>query len=219
MAEQDTQSAEILDAVYRALCANGYADLTMQDIADECEKSTSLLHYHYDTKEDLLVAFLDDMLTEYEQRLAAERDRPPVERLLLFLARFVFDPDAGQRHSFHRALLEMRSQGPFNERIRAQLDRSDEILRGTVGAILEDGIEAGEFEPVDVDRTAMLLVGALDGARTRQITLGESDREDAYTRTVVEELLSQVIDPLLAADTDRPALESMRSELSPPGPR
>ena len=35
---------EIMQGVYRALCAHGYADLTMQDIADECDCSTSLLH-------------------------------------------------------------------------------------------------------------------------------------------------------------------------------
>jgi len=48
----------------------------MQDIADECSKSKSLLHYHYDTKEDLLVAFLDHVISDSERRIAAHADDP-----------------------------------------------------------------------------------------------------------------------------------------------
>ncbi len=212
MSEQSAASDEILDGVYRALCTHGYAELTMQDIASECDKSTSLLHYHYDTKEDLLVAFLDNMLSEYETRLGEERDRPPETRLVRFLARFVFDPDEDERQSFHVALLEMRSQGPFNERIREQLRRSDALLRETAVEILQDGIDAGVFEPIDVDRTAALLVAALDGARTRQITLVEA--EDTYTRTVVEELLTHVVEPILTADATLPSLDAVLSDLA-----
>ena len=205
---------KILDGVYRALCTHGYAELTMQDIADECDKSTALLHYHYDTKEDLLIAFLDHIITDYEERLAAETDRPPTERLATFLARFVFAPDNDKRESFHLALLEMRSQGPFNDRIRAQLERSDVVLRETAAEILQDGIEAGVFEPVDTDRTAAMLVAALDGARTRQITLGEGQPDDTYTRVVVEEVLDQVVEPLLADSVELPPLDAALEDLS-----
>lgn len=207
MGDEPLAADEILDGVYRALCAHGYAELTMQDIADECDKSKSLLHYHYDTKEDLLVAFLDRIITDYEKRLADEADEPAVERLVAFLARFVFTPTDDDRESFHIALLEMRSQGAFNERMREQLIRSDEVLRETVADILRDGIEAGVFEPVDVDRTAALLVATLDGARTRQITLQQEPTDASYTRTVVEETIAHVVEPLLTAEAELPSLD------------
>ena len=171
MSEEPSAADEIMDGVYRALRAHGYADLTMQDIADECSKSKSLLHYHYDTKEDLLVAFLDTVISDSERRIAAHADDPPAERLAGFIGWFVFDPDAVDREAFHIALLELRTQGPFNEPIREQLARSDRLLRGTVVDILESGIEEGVFRDVDVQETAALLVATLDGARTRQITL------------------------------------------------
>lgn len=213
MSEMEGASEEIMDGVYRALCANGYAELTMQEIADECGKSTSLLHYHYDTKEDLLVAFLDGILSDYEDRLACRADRAPAERLVEFVARFVFTPGEDDRESFHLALLEMRSQGPFNERIQAQLDRSDELLRDSVADILQAGIDEGAFEPVDVDRTAALLVATLDGARTRHITLGDGQPAASYTRVVAEEALEAVVDPLLADGVDRPSLDEALEQL------
>jgi AcrR family transcriptional regulator len=172
MSEQPGAADEIMNGVYRALCKHGYAGLTMQDIADECSKSKSLLHYHYDTKEDLLVAFLSRVISDFERRVTRGADEPPVERLVAFVGWFVFEPAETDRESFHIGLLEMRSQGPFNDRIREQLLRSDRLLRETAADVLSDGIDAGVFRDVDVDETAALLVATLDGARTRQITLG-----------------------------------------------
>ncbi|OYR85930.1 TetR family transcriptional regulator, partial [Halorubrum sp. E3] len=149
MSDQPGAADEIMDGVYHALRAHGYAGLTMQDIADECSKSKSLLHYHYDTKEDLLVAFLDRVITDSENRIAAHADDPPAERLVGFIGWFVFDSGAVDREAFHIALLELRTQGPFNEPIRNQLARSDDLLRGTVVDILESGIEEGVFRDVD----------------------------------------------------------------------
>ncbi|MXR50645.1 TetR family transcriptional regulator [Halovenus sp. WSH3] len=202
---------EIMEAVDQALREHGYAELTMQDIADESEKSKSLLHYHYDTKEDLLVAFLDDLLSDYEQRMACRDGRPPTERLVEFVARFVFTPEDSGREQFHLALLEMRSQGPFNDRIREQLERSDEILRSTAAEIITEGIDSGVFEEVDPERTAALLVATLDGARTRQITLGEAN--ETYTRTVVEQALTQIVGPILEEGVELPDLDAVLADL------
>jgi len=210
MSEEPSAADEIMDGVYRALRAHGYADVTMQNIADECSKSKSLLHYHYDTKEDLLVAFLDTVITDSERRIAAHADDPPAERLAGFIGWFVFDPDAVDREAFHIALLELRTQGPFNEPIREQLARSDRLLRGTVVDILESGIEEGVFRDVDVQETAALLVATLDGARTRQITLSGGTGGTGGRRAVVSEADSTDSDStddvdLGAADTaDRP---------------
>lgn len=206
-----SEDEQIMEAVDQALRKQGYAELTMQDIADESEKSKSLLHYHYDTKEDLLVAFLDDLISDYEQRMACRDGQPPTERLVEFLARFVFTPEDTGREQFHLALLEMRSRGPFNDRIREQLARSDETLRNTAADIITDGIEAGVFAEVDPDRTAALLVATLDGARTRQITLGEEN--ETYTRTVVEQTLDQIVEPMLVDGVDLPDLEEVLADL------
>ncbi|MFC7072737.1 TetR/AcrR family transcriptional regulator [Halovenus rubra] len=208
MSEEDPEvTDEILDGVYRALCDHGYAALTMQDIADECEKSKSLLHYHYDTKEDLMVGFLERMLGNFEEKIDAS-DLPPADRLVEFIARFVFTPDDTERVSFHLALLEMRPQGPFNERIRESLQRSDDLLRAALIDILEDGIEEKAFEPVDVEETAALFVAMLDGARTRQITLNDRALDgEAYTQTVAQQAIEQLVDPLLKSGVERPTLD------------
>ncbi|GAA0526148.1 transcriptional regulator, TetR family [Halorubrum aquaticum] len=223
MSEQPGAADEIMDGVYRALCRHGYAGLTMQDIADECSKSKSLLHYHYDTKEDLLVAFLSRVISDFERRVTRGADAPPVERLVAFVGWFVFEPAETERESFHIGLLEMRSQGPFNDRIREQLLRSDRLLRETAADVLSAGIDAGVFREVDVDETAALLVATLDGARTRQITLGTglggedseaSEADIAYTRTVAEATLRRIVEPLLAEGVALPSLDETLEKLT-----
>jgi hypothetical protein len=66
----------------------------------------------------------NDRMTDYEKRIACRADSQLEKRLVELVAQSVFDPDGSDRASFHLALLEMRSQGPFNERIQRQLDRA-----------------------------------------------------------------------------------------------
>lgn len=208
MTDEPSAADEIMDGVYRALCTHGYAGVTMQDIADECSKSKSLLHYHYDTKEDLLVAFFDHILVDFEEKVAETADEPPLVRLATFLDRFVFDPSESERESFHIALLELRSQGPFNDRIREQLDRSDRLLRETLVDILSEGIEAGQIRDVDPEELAALIVAAIDGARTRQITLGEDVLgDDTYTCVTSRGVRRRIVEPVLTEGATLPPAE------------
>ena len=41
---------EIMEATYEALCKHGYAELSIEKIADEFDKGKSLIYYHYDDK-------------------------------------------------------------------------------------------------------------------------------------------------------------------------
>ncbi|WP_435077165.1 TetR/AcrR family transcriptional regulator [Halococcus sp. AFM35] len=61
---------------YRALSKHGYANLTMQAIADEFEKTKAVLHYHYDTKDRLLAAFLGYILDRFMDRSDVADDDP-----------------------------------------------------------------------------------------------------------------------------------------------
>lgn len=191
---------EIMEATHDALCTHGFTALTMQDIADECDKSKSLLHYHYDTKEELLVSFVEFLLESFEARVEEIEHLPPAARLIEFLDWFVFDPEDSERARFHLALLEFRSQGAFDDRYRDQLRRSDDLLRETLEEIFEEGIEEGVFEPVDVPETAATIVATIDGARTRQITLDRSD----YTPIARDVIVDRLIEPVLAPGVSLP---------------
>ncbi|WP_246984626.1 TetR/AcrR family transcriptional regulator [Halorientalis marina] len=171
----DDTSETIMRATYRALCDHGYADLTMQDIADETDKSKAALHYHYDSKRDLLHAFLDHLYEEFTARVAEPAGETPAERLegLIDDVLRPTDSDADDRIAFRTALLELKAQAPYDEGIRERLQRFDASLRERVRTLVAEGIDDGTFRAVDPDDTAQFIVTALDGAGTKQVAVGQ----------------------------------------------
>jgi AcrR family transcriptional regulator len=147
---------EIMRATHRALCANGFANLTMQDIADEMGKSRTLIHYHYDTKEELLETFLDRMIGWLRDRLAESDTEHPVDRLAEFIDFFVIDP-AEEGESLALAILEMRLQAIHNDTFREKLTIHYQENVAAAADILEDGVEEEVFRNVDPTAVARMI--------------------------------------------------------------
>lgn len=187
---------DIMAATYRALCEHGYAGLTTQAIADELGKSTALLHYYYDTKEGLLVAFLEYLLDRFEETVATSTATDPGDQLADILEALLYGP--ADYEEYHVAMVELRSQAPYDDAIRDQLRRNDREVRELVAEVIERGIDEGVFQPVDPDRTATYLLSVVDGARTRWVVLGD----DAILETVLAELRASLEDRLLAGDRE-----------------
>jgi AcrR family transcriptional regulator len=187
----------IMEATYKALCEHGYASLTMQDIADECDCSKSLLHYHFDTKEDLLVALLAHLLERFEERVAPG-DTAPRDQLVGLVELFLFGDDRPreEHRAFHTALLELRAQAPHNDAFREQLAENDAQVHAAVTTVIDRGIEAGAFRDVDARRTAEHLLATIQGTRIRWVTLGEASAPETAYETLVED----VIDGWLVAE-------------------
>jgi AcrR family transcriptional regulator len=175
--------AEILAATRRALCRHGYADLTVQCIADEASMTTAAIHYHFETKEDLLNAVLADLLDRFETELACEAGDPG-QRLAAVLD-VVFPDEHGDE--FLVALMELKAQAPCQESFRERFVELDERMRTVVATVVSDGIEAGQFEPVDPERVARTVTTLLDGGHVRMVALDEAP---AATRAVVESYLA-----------------------------
>ncbi|WP_135828471.1 TetR/AcrR family transcriptional regulator [Halorussus halobius] len=178
-------SDDLMAATYCALCEHGYAGLTMQRIADESSVSKSALHYHFDTKEELLEAFLDDFLDRFEEQLASESDDPRVRLDALLDA--VFGPAQDENGDFPTALMELKAQAPYHDTYRDRFVEMDDRMREGVATAVRDGVESGDFEPADPETVARFVVTAINGAHAREVALDESPGETAQ---LVESYLS-----------------------------
>ena len=175
-----------MEATFEALVAHGYADLTIQTIADEFEKSKSLLYYHYDTKEDLLVDLLRYVTDGFAGEVEPMPDGDPEAHLTaildLLVPRDLGEADRGRR----TALLELRSQAPYHEAYAERFAALDAELEARFEAVLERGVEAGVFD-VDPSMGAHLLTTMANGEMLRIVTGGtEPERARDAIDTVVD---------------------------------
>jgi AcrR family transcriptional regulator len=168
---------EIMRATHRALSKHGYADLTIKRIAEEYGKSTAAIHYYYDTKEDLLAAFLDYLLEQFVDSIRGVETTDPEERLERLLDELLVKPQENPELSI--ALLEMRSQAPYMEAFSERFQQNDEYVRYMLKAVINHGIDEGVFNDVDADHVTRALMTIVDGARTRAVVLDETALQTA----------------------------------------
>lgn len=211
----DTEEA-IMAATYRALCAHGYAGLTIQRIAEQFEKSKSLLYHHYDNKDELLVAFLGFMLDQFESGVpgsnltdaefceteaadadacAAEAADPasvdPVAHVHEVVDTMLADSIPGDEREFVAAMVELRAQAAHDERYRDHFSRHDEFFRERLAGVVARGVDEGRFRDVDPDRVATMLVTTIVGTMTRRVTTESAGVH--HVRAAVEDYLDAVV--------------------------
>ncbi|WP_424016596.1 TetR/AcrR family transcriptional regulator [Halorientalis pallida] len=184
----DTREA-IMKATYDALSKHGYADLTIQRIGDEFDKSKSLLYHHYDSKDALLVDFMAFMLERMEGTIPLEEADAADDRLQIGFDHVFTDFLAGDNEEFHRAMTELRAQSAHDDAFRQQFTRNDQFFKSRVEDVLEEGIEQGIFHDVDTEQVATMIVTIMQGAMFRATTSTEPDLDavraelEAYVET------------------------------------
>lgn len=186
MDDRDATEEAIMEATYRALSTHGYGDLTIQNIADEFDRSKSLLYYHYEGKDELLAAFLGYALDRFIADLDIQ-DEDPGEQLALLVDRLLPETIEDERYNAQVALMELRSHAPHVETFSTQFSALDEQFSEMVVTIIQDGVDSGQFQPVDPQQEADLLVSVLSGMRTRRFTTEGYSVETAKVH--LEELL------------------------------
>ncbi|WP_238717529.1 TetR/AcrR family transcriptional regulator [Natronorubrum halophilum] len=189
---------ELMEATYAALCKHGYASLRMQDIADESSKSKATLHYHYESKQDLLYALLDHLTDSFADRIETLEGETPAAQLLSLVEQYLSPGADDSIEEFRTALLEIKAQGPYDDRFREELTEFDRMLHGRIRSLLEAGQADGIFrDEIDPDETAEFIVTVLNGAQMRHVAV---DHPPERTYAMLE---TYVCRQLLTDDTDR----------------
>ncbi|MFB6241522.1 MAG: TetR/AcrR family transcriptional regulator [Candidatus Nanosalina sp.] len=154
----DKSEKEIMDATNSALQKHSYSELSIQNIADEFEKSKSLLYHHYDGKDEILLDFLDHMLEQFREEALSEEDKEFGDR---FEDRAFMAFDICQDCDFLKTLTELRTHALRDERYREKFDRFEELYTERVQELLEEGQRKAEFrqdfEPEDLANFVSLI--------------------------------------------------------------
>ncbi|WP_277541801.1 TetR/AcrR family transcriptional regulator [Haloarcula laminariae] len=150
-------------AVQEALAQHGYERLTTAKIAEAYENSEAGLYYYFDSKDEMIAAFLDlaaDHLREDLLRVETEDPEAAIRDACDFLFRTPEHEYAG----IAVAIMELLSHAPYNETLRAPLLELETACLDALTDIVAAGVEQGVFREVEPRATAAFLLAAADGS-------------------------------------------------------
>jgi AcrR family transcriptional regulator len=163
-------------AVQRALAQHGYERLTTAKIAEEYENSEAGLYYYFDSKDEMIAAFLEHAATYLSEDLLRADTADP-ERALRDACDFLFRTPEHEYAGIAVAIMELLSHAPYNETLRAPLLELETACLTALTDIVAAGVDQGVFREVDPRATAAFLLAAADGSTGIAVAL-EMDVSD-----------------------------------------
>lgn len=166
-----------MEATFRALSEHGYADLRMRDIGDEFEMTRPVIHYHYNSKHELISSFLEYLIAQYKDDVDADEGEDHWERLRIRIDRCMFGPEIDGFDHWERMTVyhELFSQAQHNDVHRELFNEHYEGMVVGLADAIREGVEDGTFAEVDAMELAQLLTDVIHSARARRISLGQAD--------------------------------------------
>jgi AcrR family transcriptional regulator len=182
MSERRTQ---ILEAARKILVKDGYESLTTGRVAEDVGVTSAGVHYHFETKEELIVA-----LVEYlEERMVEElesHDGPPEEQLAA-IVQGQFEAAEAVREMTAPPGIQLVLAGARAEAVREALTSYVNAYTDHVTGVLDAGVESGVFETDNPERVAAFLMSMTDSAAVR-----------SALNLPLDPLAESVTDPILA---------------------
>lgn len=187
-ARAEATRTSVLMAAARVFERKGFAGSTISDILDEASVTKGALYFHFDSKESLAAAIIEQQADWREAH--APESRWAMQRIIDLSFRFV--------HA-------LRSDPLVRASIRLTLERNTfrtddpspyEGWVSTVAQLFVEARDAGELQAdVDPERAAAVAVAALTG--TQLVSEALSGREDVVER--VEDLWHLLLPGLVPA--------------------
>jgi AcrR family transcriptional regulator len=160
-ARYDRRRREVVDAAAQAFAQRGYHATSIDDLVDATGLARGGLYHYIGSKQALLIEVFDVLMVPLLERAReiAAADAPAEERLRLLVRVWMGHVDSHRAHmtvfTQERRTLE---RTPEWERVRGDRREFEAIL----GAILEDGVAAGELVIPDVDLAKLAITGMVN---------------------------------------------------------
>lgn len=171
-AAEEERKSQILDAAYNVGARRGLDRLTIRLVAAEAGLSSGLVHFHFKSKEALLLALLDRLLQTTAVLCvddAVDSIGSPLERLLALLRQEMdrLTRDRRQIHLFFDFWVMGIRHSSFRRRIRAELRRYREAFLPITEAVL--AAEPERFPNVTPEGLAAVSVGFIKGCAVQSV--------------------------------------------------
>jgi AcrR family transcriptional regulator len=189
--ELSQSQANLVRAAYRLIGERGVHRVSLEEIAAAAGVSKSLVLYHFKSRENLVLATMEWVLTEVAARIrsAVAAAATPTGKVEAMVDVIFAGAEANRRfYLTYLDLVEHASRVPRFTRLSTDFRR---IVDTAYAGIVEAGVARGEFVVGDVDEAARVLRALVDGLFFQW--LQEEDwagRHDAYRAICKRALLA-----------------------------
>ena len=163
--ERSSTSKQFLTAARRAVLDSGFAALSTRQVADLADVPLSQIHYHFGSKEQLILSLLreeNDSLIKRQTEMFA-LDISLAERWRLACDYLDEDIESG----YVRVLQEMMAAGWSSPDVREAVNLIQESSNGVLTDVIERSRSEGiEFGPFTAPELAALVFSAFLGAES-----------------------------------------------------
>jgi AcrR family transcriptional regulator len=167
--KSEVSRKQVLDAAIVVLAKQGVAATSVQDIADAAGLSKGAIHYHFESKEELLERVLDRCCEVVEARVRAVFAEPglPLERIQRALTEMWRVRRDGVREM--RVITELHQLARQNRRIKKACGEAlQRARRQIIDTGLEELVGMGLKPRVAIEVIPRLLLATLDGLALHQ---------------------------------------------------
>ena len=150
----------LMDAAILLFTTRGYAATSVREIVEMAGVTKPALYYHFQSKEGIYVAILEDLVRIADEGIAASQPRSGTAREKLqefLLAIFRLFETKRAEVRMMNAVFWGPAQGapPFDFEI------FHEKLRRAIGEIVAEGLSAGDLRPCAAEDVTLALMGIL----------------------------------------------------------
>jgi len=180
------RTAQIIEAATAVFAVKGFDGATMNDIADTIGINKATIYLYFDSKDALIHAIAEEMFAQELAGLQAARDLPggAAGRLTAYYEALI--AEEAEVVPLMPILYEFYALGLRREDVRAVITKFIRQLTGLLEAIIQEGIDSGEFAPTDARRAARALDALLSGTLLHWVYAPEEVDVDAQLRYGVQ---------------------------------
>jgi AcrR family transcriptional regulator len=152
---------EILEATCRVVVERGFGGTRVADVAEQLDVSTGLIHYHFDSKDQLLAEAFSYAAQEDLARLRADIDAATTPVGKLDAAFAMFEPEDG--HPSWGLWIDAWGEAMRVKELATISRTLDVEWKDALEQVIRDGVATGEFTCADPRAAAWRLAALMDG--------------------------------------------------------
>ncbi len=190
--DKETKRREIYTAALPVFAAKGLDKTKMEDIAKAAGIGKGTVYEYFSNKEEILAVAFNDLFAETEMKIrqVVMSNSGPEKKMCDIIELFfsIFEDD----YQTAAILMDFWAEGIRNKdvNITSVIDLK-EIYKGyreIFSLILQEGINAGIFAENDKEKTASIIIGALDGIMLQWII-----EPEIFTPGEIKEVMVKII--------------------------